>query len=208
MPPSQIQNVWNGLDTELYQPDPSVQRDPKELLCVARASDPKKGVMSLVDTLARLPNDVHLTLVDADTPLNPARTRARTLGCADRIHFTGHISNEELVRLYCRAAVVVVPSLYEGFGLPAAEAMACGTPVASSSAGALREVMEIGTGGLMFTAGDRDEMEQVLRTLLDDEALRNKLGAQSRARIEAHFSWPQVAQSTLRVYQEVLGQPS
>jgi glycosyltransferase involved in cell wall biosynthesis len=126
MDPRRIEMVANGVDTDLYRPDPAVARDPDEILCVGRASDPNKGVKTLIEALPALPREVFLTLVDDDHPENGARLRARELGCADRVRITGRVPVDELVALYRRAALVVVPSRYEGFGLPAAEAMACG----------------------------------------------------------------------------------
>ncbi|MDJ0786498.1 MAG: glycosyltransferase family 4 protein, partial [Myxococcota bacterium] len=123
---SRIANVGNGLDTELFSPDESVARDPRLVVCVGRAADPTKGIRTLIDALARMP-DVHLTLVDREQ--SEARKWAQARGCGDRLTVTGRIENDELVALYRRAALLISPSRHEGFGLPAAEAMACGTPV-------------------------------------------------------------------------------
>ena len=147
-----IVNLKNGLDTDLFRPDPDVARSRHEILCVGRAGDPTKGVDTLVDALALLPESVTVTLVDQDHPLNRARKRARERGCGDRLTITGRVSDAELVALYNRATVVAVPSNYEGFGLPAAEAMACGTPVVASTAGALPEVVRAGGGGMLALA--------------------------------------------------------
>src|SRR4030095_5831313 len=105
------------------------------ILCVGRWSDPNKGIAFLVEALAKLPRRVRLVLVDEDHPQPDARRIARAGGFEDRIHITGRVETDELVRLYRRAAIVAVPSLYEGFGLPAAEAMACGAPVVARAAG-------------------------------------------------------------------------
>ena len=146
--PERLSMVANGVDTQLYSPDSSVARDPNEILCVGRASDPNKGLPGLIDALARLPEHVKLTLVDDDYPENVARKRAQELGCEHRVRVMGRVPTEELVHLYRRAALVVVPSRYEGFGLPAAEAMSCATPVVATRAGALPEVMARGGGGM------------------------------------------------------------
>lgn len=196
--------LGNGLDTELYSPEPSVPRDPDAILCVGRASDPNKGVGTLVDALALLPERVRLTLVDDDGPGNAARKRARALGVADRLHLVGRVPTEELVHLYRRAALVVVPSRYEGFGLPAVEAMACGTPVVATRAGALPEVMAIGGGGLTVPRDDPQALAKAVATLLDQPELRARRGAEARPRIERAFAWPRVAARTAEVYREVV----
>jgi glycosyltransferase involved in cell wall biosynthesis len=133
--------VANGVATDVYRPDAGVDRSDAEILCVGRASDPNKGIRTLIEAFALLPKSARLTLVDDDHPDNLARKRAAELGCADRLHIAGRVPTDELVHLYRRATLVAVPSRYEGFGLPAAEAMACGTPVVATAAGALPEVV-------------------------------------------------------------------
>ena len=202
--PDRIRNLSNGLDTGLFHPDPSVERDPHEILCVGRAGDPTKGVDTLVDALALLPAPTHVTLVDQDHPLHRARKRAAALGCGDRLHVTGRVTDAELVRLYNRATVVAVPSNFEGFGLPAAEAMACGTPVVASTAGALPEVVEAGGGGLLVPPRDPEALAKGIRALLEQPEARQELSARSRDRVIANFSWPAIARRTEAVYHETL----
>jgi glycosyltransferase involved in cell wall biosynthesis len=200
-----LRMLGNGLDTDLFRPDPRVGRAAAELVCVARAGDPNKGVVHLVEALARLPRHVSLTLVDQDHALHEGRLRARALGCEERLHVTGALPSAELVALYRRATLVVVPSLYEGFGLPAAEAMACGTPVVATRAGALPEVLAAGGGGLLVPPGDAEALAKAIATLLDQPEARAELGARAPARIRAAYSWPAVAARTLGVYRELAG---
>jgi len=202
--PERLRMVANGVDTEIFRPDPTVTRRPREILCVGRASDPNKGIKTLVEALAQLPPDVRLTLVDEDHPENVGRKRAIALGCNDRLDIVGRVPLDELVRLYQRAALVAVPSRYEGFGLPAVEAMACGTPVVACRAGALPEVLETGGGGVLVERDDPVSLAAGLRRLLDDSGLRETLGARGRARIVAAYAWPRVAAATADVYAEVV----
>jgi glycosyltransferase involved in cell wall biosynthesis len=202
--PDRLEMVWNGLDTELYSPDPTVPRRENEILCVGRASDPNKGIKTLVAALGKLPSPIGLTLVDAGGSGDEARKWARSAGCADRLEITGRIPNDELVNLYRRAALVVVPSRYEGFGLPAVEAMACGTPVVATSAGALPEVVRVGGGGLLVPRDDSDALAKAIATLLEQPQMRGEMGARARPLVEATFSWARVAERTARVYQEVV----
>ncbi len=202
--PERLSMVANGVDTELYSPDASVAKDPDEVLCVGRASDPNKGLVHLIDAFAKLPARVKLTLVDDAHPDNVALKRAQELGCADRLALVGRVPTEELVRLYRRAAVVAVPSRYEGFGLPAAEAMACGTPVVTTRAGALPEVVARGGGGLTVPTNDANAFAAAIERLLDAPEQRAALGAKGRAGVVAAYSWPQVAAATAEVYAEAI----
>ncbi|MCH2171210.1 glycosyltransferase family 4 protein [Myxococcota bacterium] len=200
--PERIAMVANGVDTDLYRPDATVTRDEREILCVGRMSDPNKGIRTLVETLPHLPEDVRITLVDDDVPDNGARKRARELGCEERLHIVGRVPTDELVHLYRRASLVAVPSRYEGFGLPAAEAMACGTPVVSTRAGALPEV--VGRDGILVPRDDAEALAQGIRQLLERPEHRRELGRRGRERIEGRYSWRRIAEATAEVYAAVL----
>jgi glycosyltransferase involved in cell wall biosynthesis len=202
--PERIEMVANGVDTELFRPDPEIPRDPRELLCVGRASDPNKGLATLIDALPRLPDDVFLTLVDDDHPDNTARQRAAALGLGERLRIVGRVPIDRLVALYRRAAVVVVPSRYEGFGLPAAEAMACGAPVVACAAGALPEVVKAGGGGRLVPPADPVALARAIAELLGDAPLRAELGRRGREGIEGAYAWPRIAAATAEVYAEVV----
>jgi glycosyltransferase involved in cell wall biosynthesis len=194
--------VANGIDTDLFSPDPAVPRSAAELLCVGRASDPNKGVRTLVAALARLPEHVTLTLVD--DARSEALRWAREAGCAHRLELTGRVETERLVRLYRRATLVVVPSRYEGFGLPAAEAMACGAPVVATDAGALPEVVGTGGGGVLVPRDDADALAKAVLGLLEQPDTRAALAARARSRIEAAYAWPRVAERTAAEYRRVV----
>jgi glycosyltransferase involved in cell wall biosynthesis len=170
--PERLRMVANGVDTDLYRPDPAAERARSEVLCVGRAGDPNKGVKTLIEALALLPPEVTLTLVDEDTPENTGRKRARELGCHERLNLVGRVPTEELVRLYQRATLVAVPSRYEGFGLPAVEAMACGAPVVACRSGALPEVLGVGGGGLLVKRDDPESLARGIHTLLEKPEMR------------------------------------
>jgi glycosyltransferase involved in cell wall biosynthesis len=206
VPARRLRMLANGLDTQLFRPDPRVARRDDEILCVGRATDPNKGIATLVDALALLPRRVSLTLVDDAGPGNPARRRARERGCEDRLNIVGRIATEELVALYRRAALVVVPSRYEGFGLPAAEAMACGTPVVASRAGALPEVLAAGGGGVLVPADRPEALARAVADLLAQPDARARLGERGRLGVERSYGWPRVARATAEVYAELLAE--
>ncbi len=204
--PSRLRMVANGVDTELFRPDPAMRREAHEILCIGRASDPNKGILTLIEALALLPAPARLTLVDDDSQDNPARRRAMELGCGDRLQLLGRVSTEALLSLYRRAALVVVPSRHEGFGLPAVEAMACGTPVVAARAGALPEVVRTGGGGILVDPQSPEALAKGISSLLEQPAARAELGARGRRGVEAAYAWPRVALATAAVYAELVAE--
>jgi glycosyltransferase involved in cell wall biosynthesis len=199
-----IRMVANGVDTELFRTAPGAARNANEILCVGRASDPNKGIENLIESLAQLPHHLRLTLVDDDHPNNPARKRAKRLGCADRLQITGRIDNDELVRRYQRASLVVVPSRYEGFGLPAVEAMACGTPVVACAAGALTEVVGVAGGGVLVPPDEPRALASAIADLMARPEIRSMLGKRGSIRVNEAYAWPRVARATAEAYAEFI----
>ena len=126
----------------------------------------------------------------------------RRLGIANHIIFTGHISDAEFVREYARATLAVVPSVYEGFGLPVGEAMACGVPVISTTGGALPEV--VGNAGILVPPADAAALEKAIVNLLDHPDYAARLGWAGYKRVQNHFTWKKAAEKTVGVYQEAI----
>ncbi len=123
----------------------------------------------------------------------------------DRLRLTGRVERTSWCASIGSAALVVVPSRYEGFGLPAVEAMACGTPVVATRAGALTEVMELTGGGVFAERDDPDSIAAGVRALLaNTRGARADRQARPRARRRASLSWPRVARATAEVYAEIL----
>ncbi len=199
-----MRNVLNGIDTELYSPDENIRRSQTEILCVGRASDPNKGIRTLIRALALLPEELTLTLVDNDHPGNDVFKWASEAGVSHRLRVTGRLKVEHLLAHYRRAALSVVPSRYEGFGLPAVEAMACGTPVVACRAGALPEVMALCGGGLLVEKDSAQALAAGIRRLMEAPEERRMLGKRARNRVVEHLSWRGVALATARGYAEVL----
>ena len=200
-----IRNVANGLDTEFFRPGNGTPRKPHRLLFVGNTDDPKKGVRYLLEAMTHLPEKIRLTIVDDGFPCKTfAPDLARRLGLGGRVTFTGKLSAEDLRREYQSAQITVVPSLYEGFGLPAAESLACGTPVVGTTAGALPEVVgEEGTG-ILVPPRDARALTAGIQQALEDEGQREKMGKAGRERMVNLFSWRSVAERTVEVYKELI----
>jgi glycosyltransferase involved in cell wall biosynthesis len=127
------------------------------------------------------------------------------LGVQRAVEFTGYVEDRDIARYYAESTVAVVPSLYEGFGFPAGEAMACEVPVVSTRAGALPEVVgKDGECGLLVPPRDGAALASAIATLLEDPARRAALGAAGRRRVLEHFTWKRAAERTADVYREAI----
>jgi len=162
---------------------------------------PHKNHRRLLEAFALLPDrQLGLVLTGASTGrLAGLLERARELGVAERVHFVGFVPDADLPALYRRARAVVFPSLYEGFGLPPLEAMACGCPVASSRRASLAEICA--DAAEVLEPEDPEQMARAITTVVDDEPRRGELRALGLARA-ARFSWEAVADAHVEVYRD------
>ena len=203
--PSSISLVHNGICTEEFRPMPDIQRRSNRLMATCSADAPLKGLSYLLRAYARLLEshpDLELLLVSKPNPGGATEKLVRELGIATRVRFVNGISTEEMVRYYAEATIAICPSVYEGFGLPAGEAMACGVPVVSSDGGALPEVG--GDAGILVPAKDVDAMVVAIDGLLRDPQRRRDLGERAKLRIQKHFSWQVCATQMTAYYRQVL----
>jgi glycosyltransferase involved in cell wall biosynthesis len=206
VPRSRIEVIPVGIDPEEFTPPPAGRpRDPESILVITSADVPLKGLVHLLEALAKLRTErpVSLTVVGTARPGGPAEATLDRLGLREAVRFTGRVPEPELVELLQRAAVVAIPSLYEGFSLPAIEAMACGAPLVTTDAGALPEV--VGTkAGLRVRAGDVGELTAALQLVLDSPALGEQLGRAGRRRVIEEYTWRATAERTADWYVDVL----
>ncbi|NLT30245.1 MAG: glycosyltransferase family 4 protein [Propionibacterium sp.] len=203
--PEQFRVVPLGADISVFHPEAAARRVPGRIVCVASADNPLKGVDHLLDAVAKLrvERPVELQLVCKLNPEGSTRRRIEELGITDIVHASNGLSDAELAALLASAEVVAVPSMYEGFSLPTVEALACGTPVVASNAGALPEVLGTdGTQGTLVPPGDVEALVQALGELLDDPERRARMGAAARQRAVQTFSWTAVAARTVDAYAE------
>jgi glycosyltransferase involved in cell wall biosynthesis len=200
-PEHQTQVIPNGVDTVLFCPRPTITRIPGRIITTTSSDQPLKGFGVLLEALQalrlRIPA-VHLQVIGKLQEDGRNQRLLRELGLEDCVSFRNGISDDELVDEYARAAVAVCPSLYEGFGLPAAEAMSCGVPLVSSDGGALPEV--VGDAGLLVPAGDSGALADALHRVLTNRVLAQALMQLGRKRIEQTFCWQTVAEDLTRFY--------
>ena len=203
--PSRIEVIPLGVD-QVFSP-PRTPRVPGRIVAMASADTPMKGIATLLEAFAKLrtERDVELLLISRPKPGGQTERLIDRLAITDSVRFVNGISDEELAAVIGSAEIACVPSLYEGFSLPTAEAMACGTPLVVSRAGAIPEV--VGQDGLcadMVTPGDVGELEAALERLLDDPDRREQMGKAGRRRAQAEFSWHAVAAATAAAYQRAI----
>jgi glycosyltransferase involved in cell wall biosynthesis len=203
--PAGISLAHNGIDIDVFKPVPGVERNPRRLMATCSADAPLKGLRYLLHAYARLLKrypDLELLLVSKPNPGGKTERLVQHLGLADKVRFVNGISTEQMVQYYAEAAIAVVPSVYEGFGLPAGEAMACGVPVVSTDGGALPEV--VGDAGVIVPAKNVDALVGAIDALLQDPQRRTELGARGKQRIEKNFCWQVCARQMTAYYRQVL----
>ncbi len=195
----------NGIDSHRFHPLPEIERRRCRLIVTSSADTPLKGLKYLLQAVAVLiPKRPELHVVVVGTPKKGSAIPSliRTLGLGRHVEFTGVIDQAEFVRQYAQAWAAVVPSLYEGFGLPVGEAMACGVPVISTTGGALPEV--VGDAGLLVPPGNALALASAIDRICDDDQLAASLGAAGRARVLKHFTWEHAAQLCVGAYRHAI----
>jgi glycosyltransferase involved in cell wall biosynthesis len=204
LPAAGVEVIPVGIDPEEFRPGDG-PRDPDSILVITSADVPLKGLVHLLEAVAKLrtERDVRLTVVGTARPGGPAEAALDRLALRGAVRFTGSVPQGELIELMQRAAVVAIPSLYEGFSLPAVEAMACATPLVTTDAGALPEVVG-SEAGLRVRAGDVGELTAALQLVLDSPSLAEQLGRAGRRRVLDRYTWRSTAERTADWYAETL----
>ena len=198
-----------GVDQEIFTPRPEVARIPGRLITTASADVTMKGLRYLLEAVAKLRTERHieLTVIGRLKEDGPSAKIIDELGLRDAVTFITGVPEERIIELYAEAELAIVPSLYEGFSLPAIEAMACGVCLVATDGGALPEV--VGTDGdtaLVVKAGDSDALAAKIRLALDDPELRAAVGARGRRRVIERWTWRHTAEGTVEHYRALLAE--
>jgi glycosyltransferase involved in cell wall biosynthesis len=204
IPAERFSIIPNGINTDLFYPIPEITREKNRVIVTNSADTPLKGLYFLLQSIAEISRTRDIRLIVVGTPKKNGHVinLIKNLGIGKLVKFTGRISNEEFVRQYARATVAVVPSIYEGFGLPAGEAMACGTPLISTTGGALPEV--VGDGGILIPPADPAALTRAILDIFDNPGLAQKLSEAGFKRVQNHLTWKAAAQKTANVYRSVI----
>lgn len=199
-----------GVDPELFKPLPSVARQSGRLITTASADVALKGLSYLLEAMAQLRSqgrELRLTIIGKPRP-GHSMDLIESLGLLPYIDFVSGVPDERIVELYAEAELAVVPSLYEGFSLPAIEAMSTGICLVATDGGALPEVTGAdGDTVLQCPAGDAAALANTIAKGLDNPELRARVGAAGRDRVVSRWSWRRCAELTVDQYREVLEMP-
>ncbi|MER6946942.1 glycosyltransferase family 4 protein [Nonomuraea sp. NPDC000554] len=204
VPQANMRLIPLGVDTRYFHPRPHLEKRKGSIVAVASADSPMKGVATLLRAVAKLATerDVNLTVVSRPTPGGPTEQLVQELSLQDRVRFVHGISDDELGDLIATSEISVVPSLYEGFSLPAVEHMACATPLIASRTGALPEV--VGDAAVQVAPGDPEELAAALLRLHDSPEERERVGKAGYDRVMERYTWHVVAKRTVEAYREAM----
>jgi len=204
IPESRMKVIYNGIDIDLFSPSDEAKRSENQILMVMSRDTPVKGLRYLLEALAELRKRWDLKLVVVGRTLGDGMTEKLMdrLGVTAAVTFRNQIETSELIELYRTSTVVAVPSTYEGFGLPAAEAMSCGAPIVSTTAGALPEV--VGDAGILVPPADSAALTGAIAQLMESPAKRSEYSLRARKRILEKFNWSNAARLTAEVYAEAV----
>ncbi|HEY9555947.1 MAG TPA: glycosyltransferase family 4 protein [Acidimicrobiales bacterium] len=202
--PERMAIVPVGVDIELFTPLPEVNVVPGRLVTTASADVTMKGLKYLLEAVAKLRterDDVHLVVIGKRKPGGASDAAIKQLGLEDHVEFVTNVPERRIIELYSEAEMAVVPSLYEGFSLPAIEAMACGAPLVGTTGGAVPEVIgKDGDTAMVVPPGDSEALAAKIRWALEQPDLRGTIGARGRQRIIDRWSWKHTAAKTVEQY--------
>jgi glycosyltransferase involved in cell wall biosynthesis len=204
---SKLNVVPVGVDQDIFRPLPGVERIPGRLITTASADVTMKGLRYLLEAVAKLRTERHIELVVIGKPKEggPSARTIDELGLSDAITFVSGVPEQRIIELYSEAELAVVPSLYEGFSLPAIEAMSCGVPLVATTGGALPEVVgKDNETAFVVPPGDSEALANRIRTALDDPELRARIGAAGRERVISRWTWRHTAEGTIEQYRALL----
>ncbi|SDU18005.1 glycosyltransferase family 4 protein [Desulfobacula phenolica] len=201
---SKFKTIPIGIDTDNFYPLENIKKQSNRIIVTNSADTPLKGLFHLLFAIKGVLKTRQVKLVIIGTPKKGGSIEnlVKKLGLDQHIKFTGRIDNDQFVKEYAKSSIAVVPSLYEGFGLPVGEAMACRIPVICTTGGALPEVA--GDAAKMVPPGDAKSLETAILELLDDPSQRETLAEKGYQRVLKEFNWKKTAARTVDTYKEII----
>lgn len=204
IPENRFSVVPNGIDTDIFYPMPEISREPDRIIVTNSADTPLKGLYYLLQAVHEISQKraIRLTVIGTPKKNGGIEKLVKKLDIGHLIDFTGRITDEEFVRQYARASIAIVPSVYEGFGLPVGEAMASGIPVICTTGGALPEVA--GDAAVLVPPENPSALATAITDLLNDPEKAKALGEAGYKRVMNQFTWKNAAEKTVEAYRETI----
>ena len=196
--------VLHGIDHETFQPIPSIKRKANQLITTASADVPLKGLIYLIRAYAGLLKefpDLKLIVIGRLRE-GPTDKELKKEGIKEKVKFVSNLTGRQIAELYAESTIAVSPSVYEGFGFPAGEAMSCGIPLVSTNGGSLPEV--VGDAGIIVPHSDPKALKDAIKSLLNSPEIRIEFGKKGRRRVLENFTWNRAAKELVEVYREAI----
>ncbi len=197
--------IPNGIDIGIFKPSSIKKSLSFRIVTTASADIPLKGLRHLILALPRVIRQfplTSLTVIGKSPGKGNVKKLIDDLDLEDKITFRSGISEKEIVKTYHDSDIAVIPSLYEGFGFGAGEAMACGVPLISTDSGGLKQV--IGDAALKIKPGSVNEIEEAILQLFTEEKIRQELAEKGRERMEKFFDWKIAASAYIDVFKKII----
>ena len=198
---NKMERVMNGIDLNVFYPDSKIQKIPFRLVTVASADVPLKGLdylLKALSDLARVYSDISLSIIGEQKKSGHTERLIKKLNLGKRVNFFSNLTQADLRKTYCEAELAIIPSLYEGFGFAAIEAMACGIPLISTSGGALPEVIK--DTGIIIPPKNVKEIYNAVNFLFSSPDSAKELAEKGLQRANKKFSWAVIAKKLEKVY--------
>ena len=196
--------VLHGIDHLTFRPIDGIKRKPNQLITTASADVPLKGLIYLIRAYDLLLNEFPKLelIVIGKLRDGPTSKELNKRGIKNKVKFVSDLTSNQIAELYAESTIAVSPSVYEGFGFPAGEAMSCGIPLVSTNGGSLPEV--VGDAGIIVNHSDPASLYQGIKQLLDNDEKRLVYGKMGRKRVLDKFTWKRAAQELVDVYKEAI----
>ena len=204
IPQQRFKIIPNGIDTDLFHPIPEIKKEKNRIIVTSSAETPAIGLHYLLEAVAEISatRRIKLVVVGALRKNGEIERLLTKLGIKKHVTFTGRIGNDDFVQHYAKAFLAIVPSVYEGFGFPAGEAMACGLPVISTTGGALPEV--VGNAGILVPPSNPGALVKAILTLMNHPEQAEQMGREGFNRVRDQFTWKRAAEMTVEAYRETI----
>lgn len=204
IPSDRFNVVPNGINTDIFYPIPEITRDPDRIIVTNSADMPLKGLYYLLQAVHDISQkrNIKLTVIGTPKKNGGIEKLVQKLNIGHLIDFTGRVTDEEFGHHYAKASIAIVPSVYEGFGLPVGEAMASGIPVISTTGGALPEIA--GDAAVLVPPENPKALAKAIMELLDDPQRAKELGEAGYKRVMEEFTWKNAAEKTVEAYRETI----